>query len=42
MHARLREGCASDTVGFDSKSGPLSVRKGDGGLLALDFPTDVS
>ncbi len=34
------EGHATDTVSFDSKSGPLGVRKVNGDLLALDFPTD--
>lgn len=34
------EGHASDAVRFESKSGPLGVAKGDGGYLAMDFPTD--
>ncbi len=34
------EGHATGTVSFDSKSGPLGVRKGNGDLLAMDFPTD--
>jgi PhzF family phenazine biosynthesis protein len=34
------EGHASDTVSFDSKSGPLGVTRGGDGRLTMDFPTD--